>query len=92
MTNQMFILQAAMAAGILFLIINIAVAVIGLPTLTIILTNKFERKKLVSKPDLTTFELFLVILKAFIYAILITCGLLAIIDFLFYLLIDLNIS
>jgi len=88
----MFILQAAIGAGILLLIINIAAVVIGLPTLTIILTNKFERKKLALKPNLTTFELFLVILKSFVCAILITAGLLAVINFVLYLCIDLSIS
>jgi|GEM_PF-3965311 len=88
----MFILQAAMGAGILLLIINVAIVLVGLPTLTIILTNKFERKKVALKPDLTTFELFLVIFKAFVCAILITAGLLVVINFIFYISIDLSIS
>ncbi len=90
--NQIFILQASIAAVFLFLIINICVIVIGLSTLTVIFTNKFERKKMALKTDLTSFELFIVVLKAFVCAILITAGLLVVINFILYLSVDLSMS
>ena len=88
----MFILQAAIGAGILILIINIAIIIAGLSTLTVFFTKKFEREKVGRKQGLTTFDSFLIVVKAFVCAILITTGLLVAINFILYLTIDLTIS
>ena len=90
--DYMFILQAAIGAGILILIINIAIIIAGLSTLTVFFTKKFEREKAGCKQGLTTFDSFLIVVKAFVYAILITTGLLVAINFILYLTIDLTIS
>jgi len=91
-SDYMFILQAAIGAGIFILIINIAIIIVGLSTLTMFLTKKFEREKTDRKQDLTSFDSFLIVVKAFVCAILITTGLLVAINFILYLSIDLTIS